>query len=146
MRTDAARPQRGVDHRPLSAERRGADEVERRALERRADDVALGQRRAQVLRREALHARPQRGEGRPRLLRLQAADAVDRLGDAEAAPALEQQLSRERRPPERAPRHDLRAHAPRSSSAASAPARTASGAPPASITRIRSGSAAARAS
>ena len=40
--------------------------------------------RAEVLGREPLEPRPQRGEGRSRLLRLQPAEPVDRLGDVEA--------------------------------------------------------------
>ena len=90
---------------------------------------------SQVPGREPLEPRPQRGEGRPRLLRLQAADPVDRLGDAEPRLPPEQQLPSERRAPERPPRDDLAAHARRSSTASSADASTASGVPAASISR-----------
>ena len=144
------RPQRGVqgrvDHGPLRPEGGRAHEVERRPLQRRPDDLALGQRAPEVLGREPLEPRPQRGEGRSRLLRLQPPEPVDGLGDVGDRCAREQQLARERRPPERAPRQDLVAHASRSSTAASAAASTASGGPAASITVIRPGSAAASAS
>ena len=144
------RPQRTlqhrVDHRPLGAEGGRAHQVERGALQRRADDLAVGQRASEVRGREPVQARPQRGEGRPRLLRLQPAEAVDRLGDPEAGRAGEQQLPGERGPTERPAGHDVAAHGTRSSTAASAAASTASGGPAASSTLIRAGSAAASAS
>ena len=58
---------------------------------------------------EALQPRPQRLERRPRLLRLQAADPLDRRDRVELR-ALEQQLPRERRPVERLDR-DVAGHA-----------------------------------
>jgi hypothetical protein len=74
----------------------GADQVERGAHRGRADDAALVQRVVELFPAEAVEPGPQREERRLRLLRLEAAEAVDRFGDGCRLP-LQQHLAGERR-------------------------------------------------
>jgi hypothetical protein len=59
------------------------DEVQRRAVDRRLDDLARGERRLEVLAREGVHAGGEADVGRPPLLPLQRREAADRLGGAD---------------------------------------------------------------
>ena len=79
------------------------DDVDRRAHQRPLDGATALQRAGQVVAREAVEHRPQPNVRRRRVLRLEAADALERAADREPRPR-EQELAREERavqPPRR---------------------------------------------
>jgi hypothetical protein len=95
-----------------------AEEMQRRAHERRAHDLPRGERVEQRVRLEARDPRPEADERVLGLLRLHSADALDRGRRRKLARrALEQHLARERRAVQRARAEQRRRHRQRSSSA-----------------------------
>jgi hypothetical protein len=100
----------------------GADQVERRAHRGRADDAAVVQRVVELFPAEAVEPGPQREERRLRLLRLEAAEAVDCCCDVFCV-ALQQQLAGERRAVE-GPEGELVLHGVDGRACADEPAQT----------------------
>ena len=99
---------RGERERP---EVRARDEVDRHAHERRLHHGPLDERVGQRLPLEALEPGPQADVHRRRVLRLDPADRLERPWQRHPA-AVEQQLAREQRPVELAPRQGAHATRP----------------------------------
>ena len=85
------------------------DQVDRAAHQRQAHGLALGQHPPELVRVEALDARPEPEVRRQRFLRLEADEELHDVGHRRGD-ALEQQLPLEQRSIERAPLEDLGRH------------------------------------
>jgi hypothetical protein len=90
--------QEGVGHR---------DEMNRAPQQREPDRLAIGEHPPQLVRVEALDARPEPVVGRQHGLRLEADEALDDIADAHVGGAAQQELALEKSPVQRAPSKHL---------------------------------------